>query len=40
MDKESREVKDYDGFDCGGVEIGLKTWGKIEKPRQGEPCIN
>jgi len=21
------EFKDYAGFDCGGVEIGLKTWG-------------
>ena len=34
------EFKDYAGFDCGGVEIGLKTWGKLDKPRQGEPCIN
>jgi catechol 2,3-dioxygenase-like lactoylglutathione lyase family enzyme len=34
------EFKDYAGFDCGGIEIGLKTWGDLEKPRQGEPCIN
>ena len=32
--------KDYAGFDCCGVEIGLKTWGEMEKPRKGEPCIN
>lgn len=31
---------DYAGFDCGGVELGLKTWGKLEKPREGEPCID
>jgi predicted enzyme related to lactoylglutathione lyase len=34
------EFKDYAGFDCCGVEIGLKTWGKKEKPRKGEPCID
>ena len=34
------EFGDYAGFDCGGVEIGLKTWGELEKPRKGEPCIN
>lgn len=34
------EYKDYAGFDCGGVEIGLKTWGELEKPRKGEPCID
>ena len=34
------EFKDYAGFDCGGVEIGLKTWGGLEKPRKGEPCID
>ena len=34
------EFKDYAGFDCGGIEIGLKTWGELEKPRKGEPCIN
>lgn len=32
--------KDYAGFDCSGIEIGLKTWGELEKPRKGEPCIN
>jgi predicted enzyme related to lactoylglutathione lyase len=32
--------KDYAGFDCGGIEIGLKTWGKLENPRQGEPVID
>jgi catechol 2,3-dioxygenase-like lactoylglutathione lyase family enzyme len=31
------EFGDYGGFDCGGVEIGLKTWGEQEEPRQGEP---
>lgn len=31
---------DYAGFDCGGVEIGLKTWGEMEAPREGEPCID
>lgn len=34
------EFADYVGFDCGGVEIGLKTWGELEKPRQGEPCLD
>ena len=34
------EYRDYAGFDCGGIEIGLKTWGELERPRQGEPCIN
>lgn len=34
------ELKDYAGFDCGGVEIGLRTWGELEHPRKGEPCIN
>ena len=34
------EFNDYAGFDCGGVEIGLKTWGEREKPRKGEPCID
>ncbi len=34
------EFRDYVGFDCGGVEIGLKTWGEKEKPRKGEPCID
>jgi predicted enzyme related to lactoylglutathione lyase len=31
---------DYAGFDCGGVEIGLRTWGGLEGPRQGEPCVD
>lgn len=31
---------DYAGFDCGGVEIGLKTWGDRDAPRKGEPCVN
>ena len=34
------EFSDYVGFECGGVEIGLKTWGELERPRAGEPCIN
>ena len=34
------EFMDYAGFDCGGVELGLKTWGEMEKPRKGERCIN
>jgi len=34
------EFKDYAGFDCGGVEIGIKTWGEKEKPRKGEPCVD
>ena len=34
------EFEDYAGFDCGGVEIGLKTWGEREKPRKGEPTID
>jgi lactoylglutathione lyase len=34
------EFKDYVGFDCGGVELGLKTWGKRETPREGEPCLD
>lgn len=31
---------DYAGFDCGGVELGLKTWGERDAPRKGEPCVN
>jgi len=31
---------DYAGFDCGGVEIGVKTWGKLEGPREGEPSVD
>jgi len=34
------EFKDYAGFDCGGVELGLKSWGGLEKPRKGEPGID
>lgn len=34
------EFQDYMGFDCGGVEIGLKTWGALEKTRKGEPCVD
>jgi len=34
------EYSDYAGFDCGGVEIGLKTWGELEPRREGEPIIN
>ncbi|RLI23149.1 hypothetical protein DRO57_09095 [Candidatus Bathyarchaeota archaeon] len=34
------EYGDYAGFDCGGVEVGLKTWGGLEKPRRGEPYLN
>jgi predicted enzyme related to lactoylglutathione lyase len=34
------EFPDYAGFDCGGVEIGLRTWGGLEQPRQGEACID
>jgi predicted enzyme related to lactoylglutathione lyase len=34
------EFPDYAGFDCGGVEIGLRTWGELEPPRSGEPCIS
>jgi catechol 2,3-dioxygenase-like lactoylglutathione lyase family enzyme len=33
------EYSDYAGFDCGGLEIGLKTWGKLEQPRKGEPLL-
>jgi predicted enzyme related to lactoylglutathione lyase len=34
------EYRDYAGFDCGGIEIGLRTWGRLEKPRQGEPVVD
>ncbi|UCE73127.1 MAG: VOC family protein [Methanomassiliicoccales archaeon] len=34
------EFEDYAGFDCGGVELGLKTWGDMENPRKGEPVID
>lgn len=38
--KKKYAYKDYVGFDCGGVELGLKTWGDLEPPREGEPCVN
>jgi uncharacterized glyoxalase superfamily protein PhnB len=31
---------DYAGLVCGGVEIGLKTWGEMDAPRKGEPCVD
>ena len=31
---------DYAGFNVGGVELGLKTWGGMELPRKGEPVVN
>jgi len=34
------EFRDYVGFDCCGIEIGLKTWGELEPPRKGEPILN
>jgi len=34
------EFSDYVGFDCGGIELGLKTWGEAERPRKGEPAID
>ncbi len=34
------QFRDYAGFDCGGVELGLRSWGERENPRQGEPCID
>jgi catechol 2,3-dioxygenase-like lactoylglutathione lyase family enzyme len=34
------QFQDYAGFNCGGVEIGVKTWGELGKPREGEPCID
>ncbi|MCK4224877.1 MAG: VOC family protein [candidate division Zixibacteria bacterium] len=34
------EFKDYAGFDCGGVELGVKTWGELQPLREGEPCID
>ncbi len=33
------EFEDYAGFDCCGVELGLKTWGGLEEPREGEPIL-
>lgn len=29
------QFSDYAGFECGGVELGLKTWGGLELPREG-----
>ena len=37
--KKKYSYKDYAGFDCGGVEIGIKTWGGLEPPRAGEPSL-
>jgi lactoylglutathione lyase len=34
------QFPDYAGFDVGGVELGLKTWGGKEPPREGEPVVN
>lgn len=34
------QYRDYAGFDCGGVEIGLRTWGGGEEPRAGEPGVD
>jgi len=34
------QFPDYAGFDVGGVELGLKTWGELEPPRKGEPVVN
>ncbi len=34
------QFEDYAGFDLGGVELGLKTWGAGERPRKGEPCLD
>lgn len=38
--KKKYEFRDYAGFDCCGIEIGLKTWGNLESPREGEPILN
>ncbi|HEY71014.1 MAG TPA: VOC family protein [Anaerolineae bacterium] len=34
------QFSDYAGFECGGSEIGVKTWGELQPPREGEPCID
>jgi predicted enzyme related to lactoylglutathione lyase len=34
------QFNDYAGFECGGSEIGVKTWGELQPPREGEPCID
>ena len=38
--RQKYRFPDYAGFDCGGVEIGLKTWGGSAQPRLGEPSID
>ena len=38
--EKKHQFKDYAGLDCGGVEIGLKTWGELERPRRGEPYLD
>jgi len=38
--RKKYQFADYAGFDCGGIEIGLKTWGGMERPRKGEPAID
>jgi catechol 2,3-dioxygenase-like lactoylglutathione lyase family enzyme len=38
--KKKYQFSDYAGFDVGGVELGLKTWGDLEPPRRGEPLVN
>lgn len=40
MPSKKYEFRDYVGFDRGGVELGLKTWGEREEPRRGEPVVN
>ena len=34
------EFPDYAGFECGGIEFGLRTWGGLQSPRMGEPYID
>ncbi len=34
------QYRDYAGFDCGGIELGIKTWGEREVHLAGEPCVN
>ncbi len=38
--RKKYQFSDYAGLDCGGVEIGLKTWGEQDLPREGEPSID
>ncbi len=33
------QFSDYAGFQCGGAEIGVKIWGDLHPPREGEPCV-